>query len=193
MSSFRWNSGGDLKNRKWDTDLPTDCAVGLYTDVTYHLQQLTLLEKLQKVTLKVPGGVLEYDDDFFLPHQIIVHVFCTYLDSRLPPHPKYPDGKTFTAQHFSHTQDKPGGCWWISHLPQTFRCCVAASKGVVALFCTTHRRCYQGEPVLHLPEQHHPSPLPAHLPRTHLQSPQGGSAFLFLYTFYITPTLSLLT
>lgn len=41
--------------------------------------------------------------------QIIMHVFCTYLDSRLPPHPKYPDGKTFTAQHFSHTQDKPGG------------------------------------------------------------------------------------
>uniref|UniRef100_A0A3Q3VW33 Transmembrane protein 209 n=1 Tax=Mola mola TaxID=94237 RepID=A0A3Q3VW33_MOLML len=64
MSSFRWNSGGDLKNRKWDTDLPTDCA-------------------------------------------ILMHVFCTYLDSRLPPHPKYPDGKTFTAQHFSHTQDKP--------------------------------------------------------------------------------------
>lgn len=30
MSSFRWNSGGDLKNRKWDTDLPTDCAVSLY-------------------------------------------------------------------------------------------------------------------------------------------------------------------
>uniref|UniRef100_A0A671VHA4 Transmembrane protein 209 n=1 Tax=Sparus aurata TaxID=8175 RepID=A0A671VHA4_SPAAU len=64
MSSFRWNSGGDLKNRKWDTDLPSDCA-------------------------------------------ILMHVFCTYLDSRLPPHPKYPDGKTFTAQHFSHTPDKP--------------------------------------------------------------------------------------
>lgn len=31
MSSFRWNSGGDLKNRKWDTDLPTDCAVSHYT------------------------------------------------------------------------------------------------------------------------------------------------------------------
>lgn len=30
MSSFRWNSGGDVKNRKWDTDLPTDCAVSLY-------------------------------------------------------------------------------------------------------------------------------------------------------------------
>ncbi|XP_053718568.1 transmembrane protein 209 [Synchiropus splendidus] len=64
MSSFRWNAGGDVKSRKWDTDLPTDCA-------------------------------------------ILMHVFCTYLDSRLPPHPKYPDGKTFTAQHFSHTPDKP--------------------------------------------------------------------------------------
>uniref|UniRef100_A0A8C5HWL9 Transmembrane protein 209 n=1 Tax=Gouania willdenowi TaxID=441366 RepID=A0A8C5HWL9_GOUWI len=64
MSSFRWNRGGDLKNRKWDTDLPTDCA-------------------------------------------ILMHVLCTYLDSRLPPHPKYPDGKTFTSQHFSHTPDKP--------------------------------------------------------------------------------------
>ncbi|XP_051911157.1 transmembrane protein 209 isoform X2 [Hippocampus zosterae] len=64
MSSFRWNRGGDLKNRKWDTDLPTDCA-------------------------------------------ILMHIFCTYLDSRLPPHPKYPDGKTFTSQHFSHIPDKP--------------------------------------------------------------------------------------
>lgn len=43
------------------------------------------------------------------PHlQIIMHVFCTYLDSRLPPHPKYPDGKTFTSQHFVQTPNKPG-------------------------------------------------------------------------------------
>ncbi|XP_074725452.1 transmembrane protein 209-like [Strix uralensis] len=39
--------------------------------------------------------------------RIITHVFCTYLDSRLPPHPKYPDGKTFTSQHFIQTPDKP--------------------------------------------------------------------------------------
>ncbi|NWR45068.1 TM209 protein, partial [Regulus satrapa] len=39
--------------------------------------------------------------------QILMHVFCTYLDSRLPPHPKYPDGKTFTSQHFIQTPDKP--------------------------------------------------------------------------------------
>ncbi|XP_076152873.1 transmembrane protein 209 isoform X1 [Alosa pseudoharengus] len=64
MSSFRWNGGGDVKNRKWDTDLPTDSVV-------------------------------------------LMHVLCTYLDSRLPPHPKYPDGKTFTSQHFSQTPDKP--------------------------------------------------------------------------------------
>lgn len=36
MSSFRWNNGGDLKNRKWDTDLPTDCAVSLYTHTHTH-------------------------------------------------------------------------------------------------------------------------------------------------------------
>ncbi|XP_062435976.1 transmembrane protein 209 isoform X4 [Rhea pennata] len=64
MSSFRWNRGGDFKGRKWDADLPTDCA-------------------------------------------ILMHIFCTYLDSRLPPSPKYPDGKTFTAQHFIQTPDKP--------------------------------------------------------------------------------------
>uniref|UniRef100_A0A4W3IJI0 Transmembrane protein 209 n=1 Tax=Callorhinchus milii TaxID=7868 RepID=A0A4W3IJI0_CALMI len=64
MSSFRWNGGGEYKGRKWNTDLPTDCA-------------------------------------------IIMHMFCTYLDSRLPPHPKYPDGKTFTSQHFIQTPDKP--------------------------------------------------------------------------------------
>uniref|UniRef100_A0A4W5L9Z6 Transmembrane protein 209 n=1 Tax=Hucho hucho TaxID=62062 RepID=A0A4W5L9Z6_9TELE len=64
MSSFRWNRGGDLKARKWDTDLPSDCA-------------------------------------------ILMHVLCTYLDSRLPPHPKYPDGRTFTSQHFTQTPDKP--------------------------------------------------------------------------------------
>lgn len=39
MSSFRWNGGGDLKNRKWDTDLPTDCAVSPNTH-THWFNQL---------------------------------------------------------------------------------------------------------------------------------------------------------
>ncbi len=40
--------------------------------------------------------------------QIIMHMLCTYMDARLPAHPKYPDGKTFTSQYFMKTPDKPG-------------------------------------------------------------------------------------
>ncbi|XP_052820226.1 transmembrane protein 209-like [Mya arenaria] len=39
--------------------------------------------------------------------QLVMHMFCTYLDSRLPPDLRYPDGKTFTSQHFLKTPDKP--------------------------------------------------------------------------------------
>ncbi|XP_021345624.1 transmembrane protein 209-like, partial [Mizuhopecten yessoensis] len=38
---------------------------------------------------------------------IVMHLMCTYLDSRLPPQPKYPDGRTFTTQFFVKTPDKP--------------------------------------------------------------------------------------
>ncbi|XP_048739660.2 transmembrane protein 209-like isoform X2 [Ostrea edulis] len=38
---------------------------------------------------------------------LVMHLFCTYMDSRLPTQPKYPDGKTFSAQHFIKTPDKP--------------------------------------------------------------------------------------
>ncbi|XP_041349763.1 transmembrane protein 209-like [Gigantopelta aegis] len=38
---------------------------------------------------------------------LVMHCMCTYLDMRLPAHPKYPDGKTFTTQHFLKTPDKP--------------------------------------------------------------------------------------
>ncbi|XP_033745069.1 transmembrane protein 209-like [Pecten maximus] len=38
---------------------------------------------------------------------IVMHLLCTYLDSRLPPQPKYPDGRTFTTQYFVKTPDKP--------------------------------------------------------------------------------------
>nr|XP_042128915.1 transmembrane protein 209 isoform X6 [Peromyscus maniculatus bairdii] len=49
----------------------------------------------------------KWDTDLPTDAAIIMHVFCTYLDSRLPPHPKYPDGKTFTSQHFVQTPNKP--------------------------------------------------------------------------------------
>ncbi|KAM6306968.1 LOW QUALITY PROTEIN: transmembrane protein 209-like [Podargus strigoides] len=50
----------------------------------------------------------KWDTDLPTDSSIIMHVFCTYLDSRLPRHPKYPDGKTFTSQHSIQTPDKPG-------------------------------------------------------------------------------------
>lgn len=125
-----------------------------------------------------------------------MHVFCTYLDSRLPPHPKYPDGKTFTAQHFSHTQDKPGKhtgsknnkmlvvsmvCFLLlkhSTYPSPIVTSYFTSSWCFSScvpFCIDSHRCYQGEPLLHPPKQHHSTSLPAHLPGTYLQSTQGDS------------------
>ena len=48
----------------------------------------------------------------FLPIQLVMHMFCTYMDSRLPADPRFPDGRTFTGLHFLKTPDKPGnlGC-----------------------------------------------------------------------------------
>ena len=40
--------------------------------------------------------------------QLVMHLLCTYLDSRLPAQPRYMDGKVFTAEHFVKTPDKPG-------------------------------------------------------------------------------------
>ncbi|XP_052060873.1 transmembrane protein 209-like [Mytilus californianus] len=38
---------------------------------------------------------------------LVMHMLCTYFDTRLPAQPKYPDGKTFTSQYFIKTPDKP--------------------------------------------------------------------------------------
>ncbi|CAH1787400.1 unnamed protein product [Owenia fusiformis] len=38
---------------------------------------------------------------------IVMHCLCSYMDQRLPPHPRFPDGKTFTNKHFAKTPDKP--------------------------------------------------------------------------------------
>lgn len=103
MSSFRWNGGGDLKNRKWDTDLPTDSAVCLQ-QFDAILPMHCSLEEI--ITISLMHCI--YVCSTLTQTQILMHVLCTYLDSRLPPHPKYPDGKTFTSQHFIQTPDKPG-------------------------------------------------------------------------------------
>ncbi|RUS77076.1 hypothetical protein EGW08_015159 [Elysia chlorotica] len=36
-----------------------------------------------------------------------MHMFCCYMDSRLPAEPKYPYGTSFSAQHFLKTPEKP--------------------------------------------------------------------------------------
>lgn len=38
---------------------------------------------------------------------IVLHLLCTYLNSRLPPDPRFPDGKTFTSQFFHKAPNKP--------------------------------------------------------------------------------------
>lgn len=38
---------------------------------------------------------------------LVMHLFGTYMDSRLPVHPKYPDQRTFTSQYVMKTPNKP--------------------------------------------------------------------------------------
>ncbi|KAM6301855.1 transmembrane protein 209 isoform 1-T1 [Podargus strigoides] len=96
--------------------IPTLNALVQYLDLTPN--QEYLFERIRELS---QGGCMssfrwnrggdfkgrKWDTDLPTDSSIIMHVFCTYLDSRLPPHPKYPDGKTFTSQHFIQTPDKP--------------------------------------------------------------------------------------
>ncbi|RXM35923.1 Transmembrane protein 209 [Acipenser ruthenus] len=102
--------------------IPTLNAIVQYLDITSN--QEYLVERIKggkgcKCTSK--NDSVHFKEGLLLFHgsdkdvlgikiKIIMHVLCTYLDSRLPPHPKYPDGKTFTSQHFIQTPDKPEDC-----------------------------------------------------------------------------------
>ncbi|NXP05926.1 TM209 protein, partial [Thinocorus orbignyianus] len=96
--------------------IPTLNTIVQYLDLTPN--QEYLVERIKELS---QGGCMssfrwnrggdfkgrKWDTDLPTDSSIIMHVFCTYLDSRLPTHPKYPDGKTFTSQHFIQTPDKP--------------------------------------------------------------------------------------
>ncbi|KAM9277392.1 transmembrane protein 209-like [Cariama cristata] len=96
--------------------IPTLNALVRYLDLTPN--QEYLVERIKELS---QGGCMssfrwnrggdfkgrKWDIDLPTDSSIIMHIFCTYLDSRLPPHPKYPDGKTFTSQHFVQSPDKP--------------------------------------------------------------------------------------
>ncbi|XP_044285015.1 transmembrane protein 209 isoform X2 [Varanus komodoensis] len=96
--------------------IPTLNTIVQYLDLTPN--QEYLVERIKELS---QGGCMssfrwnrggdfkarKWDTDLPTDSAIVMHVFCTYLDARLPPHPKYPDGKTFTSQHFIQTPDKP--------------------------------------------------------------------------------------
>ncbi|XP_014669607.1 PREDICTED: transmembrane protein 209-like [Priapulus caudatus] len=73
-----------------------------------------------------------WDEHLISDAGIVMHMLCTYLDGRLPPHPKYPDGRTFTSQYFVKTPDKPSKtkkdqlCIYQSHIsPPHYRVIIA--------------------------------------------------------------------
>ena len=43
-----------------------------------------------------------------LTFQIIIHFFCTYMDSQIPPSPQFHDGRTFSDQFLLKAPLKPG-------------------------------------------------------------------------------------
>ena len=49
-----------------------------------------------------------WDQDLPTDAQIVMHVFCTYMDSRLPTDARFQDGRTFTGLYFLKNLDKPG-------------------------------------------------------------------------------------
>lgn len=70
---------------------------------------------------------------------IVLHLLCTYLNSRLPPDPRFPDGKTFTSQFFHKSPNKP-----------------PASKDALCIYQTSvtppHYRVIVGEDTWDLPK-----------------------------------------
>ncbi|KAJ8262256.1 hypothetical protein GJAV_G00164380 [Gymnothorax javanicus] len=98
------------------SSIPTLNTIVQYLDITPNQEYLT--ERIKELAHSGcmssfrwnAGGEWKsrkWDTDLPTDSAILMHVICTYLDSRLPPHPRYPDGKTFTTQHFSQMPDKP--------------------------------------------------------------------------------------
>lgn len=96
--------------------LPTLSALLPYLDITSN--QEYLVHRLRELSrggcmseFKWKGGGTykgkPWGDDLPTDSAVIMHIVCCYMDSRLPPDPHYPDGKTFTSQYFKKTPDKP--------------------------------------------------------------------------------------
>ncbi|CAK8698317.1 unnamed protein product [Clavelina lepadiformis] len=99
------------------TQLPSLTWIIQYLELTTH--QEYLVERLRTLASggymsdflwdkggSVKGG-RDWGDDLVTDCDLVMHMFCVYMDLHLPPHPRYPDGKTFTSQYFLKTPDKP--------------------------------------------------------------------------------------
>jgi hypothetical protein len=73
MPDFRWNSGGVWKRKEWSPDLPTDS--------------------------QVPTALISPSSDV-LWEQIVLHLFCTFMDFVLPRDLQAPDAaRPFTSRY----------------------------------------------------------------------------------------------
>ena len=54
-----------------------------------------------------PKDRKEWNDDLITDSELIMHLFCVFMDLHLPNDPRYPDGKSFSSQYFVKAPEKP--------------------------------------------------------------------------------------
>ena len=52
-------------------------------------------------------GSSEWGDELITDSELMIHLFCVYMDNHLPPDPRFPNGKSFSTQYFVKTPTKP--------------------------------------------------------------------------------------
>lgn len=98
MSQFFWDGGGSYQYRHWREDMVTDSEVSNIT-----------------ACCSCPCLIISS-----LCPQLILHLFCVYMDSRLLFNPTSPEGKPFTSQHFkayhANSQQQPKSNTYIEQI-----------------------------------------------------------------------------
>ena len=96
--------------------VPTLAAVLPYLELSYN--QEYLVKRIKELGQDSCMGAYRWksgsdyrgrrwDQDLPTDAQIVMHVFCTYMDSRLPTDARFQDGRTFTGLYFLKNLDKP--------------------------------------------------------------------------------------
>ena len=101
---------------EWSNYRSMSTDTNVITALLYSLIQLTVMSNCyvrrqpnrRKGPRVAPRDVHKTDNVFYYCYfQLLLYMFCTYMDSRLPADPSFPDGRTFTGLHFLKTPDKP--------------------------------------------------------------------------------------